>query len=324
MRYVDVFNGDADGICALLQLQLDSPRDGELVTGVKRDIDLLRLVDAGAGDRVTVLDVAMEKNRADLDRLLAAGASVFYVDHHFPGDIPEHAQLHAIINTAPEVCTSLLVNGHLKGAHARWAVVGAFGDNQAESARRVAAQIGLDAAALAAVENLGNYINYNGYGPSIEDLHFPPAELFRRLRPYPDPLAFIADDRETFGRLEQGFRGDMAMAAALEPMHQSANAAVFLLPDEPWARRVSGVYSNDLVNLHPARAHAVLTEIGGGDLLVSVRAPLANRTGADEICRQFPTGGGRKAAAGINRLPRGDLARFIDVFCSFYAARAGA
>ncbi len=188
----------------------------------------------------------------------------------------------------------------------------------------MAAQIGLDAAALAAVENLGNYINYNGYGPSIEDLHFPPAELFRRLRPYADPLAFIADDRETFGRLEQGFRGDMAMAAALEPMHQSANAAVFLLPDEPWARRVSGVYSNDLVNLHPARAHAVLTEIGGGDLLVSVRAPLANRTGADEICRQFPTGGGRKAAAGINRLPRGDLARFIDVFCSFYAARAGA
>jgi hypothetical protein len=293
MRYVDVFNGDADGICALLQLQLGSPRDSELVTGVKRDIDLLRQVQAGAGDRITVLDVAMEKNRADLDRLLAAGASVFYVDHHIPGEIPEHARLQAIINTAPEVCTSLLVNGHLKGAHARWAVVGAFGDNLGESARRLAAQIGLDGEALAAAENLGNYINYNGYGPSIEDLHFPPAELFRRLRPYADPLAFIADDRETFGRLEEGFRGDMGMAAALAPMHESASAAVFLLPDEPWARRVSGVYSNDLVNLHPARAHAVLTEIGGGELLVSVRAPLANRTGADEVCRQFPTGGAR-------------------------------
>jgi len=203
-------------------------------------------------------------------------------------------------------------------------VVGAFGDNLGESARRLAAQIGLDGEALTAVENLGNYVNYNGYGPSIEDLHFAPAELFRRLRPYADPLAFIADDRETFGKLEEGFRGDMGMAAALRPMHETASAAVFLLPDEPWARRVSGVYSNDLVNLHPARAHAVLTEIGGGDLLVSVRAPLANRTGADEICRQFPTGGGRKAAAGINRLAREDLARFIDVFCSFYAAHAGA
>jgi hypothetical protein len=321
MRQVDVFNGDADGICALIQLHLSAPRDSELVTGVKRDIDLLRRVRAGAGDRITVLDVAMEKNRADLDRLLAAGASILYVDHHIPGDIPAHPGLHAIINTAPEVCTSLLVNGHLQGAWARWAVVGAFGDNLAESARRLGAQIGMRDEDLAAAEQLGTYVNYNGYGPSIEDLHFAPADLFLRLRPYADPLAFIADDRESFATLEQGFRGDMSLAAALQPIHETPAAAVFLLPDEPWARRVSGVYSNDLVNLHPDRAHAVLTEIGAGDLLVSVRAPLANRTGADEICRQFPTGGGRKAAAGINRLAREDLARFIDVFCSFYAAR---
>jgi hypothetical protein len=324
MRYVDVFNGDADGICALMQLQLSSPRDSVLVTGVKRDIDLLRQVRAGAGDSVTVLDVAMEKNRTDLDRLLAAGASVFYVDHHIPGEIPEHPGLRTIIDTAPEVCTSLLVNGHLKGAWAPWAVVGAFGDNLAESARRLAAQIGIAGERLATAEKLGNYINYNGYGPSIEDLHFAPAELFGRLRPYADPFAFVADDRATFGRLEDGFRSDMSSAAALRPVHETPHAAVFLLPDEAWARRVSGVYSNDLVNLHPGRAHAVLTEIGGGALLVSVRAPLGNRTGADEICRQFPTGGGRKAAAGINRLPREDLARFIDVFCSFYDARPGA
>lgn len=324
MRYVDVFNGDADGICALMQLHLAVPRESELVTGVKRDIDLLRRVSAGHGDRVTVLDVAMEKNRTDLDRLLAAGATVFYVDHHIPGDVPDHPGLQAIINTAPEVCTSLLVNGHLGGAWAAWAVVGAFGDNLAASARALAAQIGIDGAALDAAERLGTYINYNGYGPAVEDLHFAPEELFRRLRPYTNPLQFIEGDRESFARLEDGYRGDMASAAALAPMHQTSQAAVFLLPDEPWARRVSGVYSNDLVNLHPERAHAVLTEIGGGDLLVSVRAPLTNRTGADEICRQFATGGGRKAAAGINRLPREDLARFIDVFCGFYAAPGGA
>lgn len=324
MRYVDVFNGDADGICALMQLHLAVPRESELVTGVKRDIDLLRRVSAGHGDRVTVLDVAMEKNRTDLDRLLAAGATVFYVDHHIPGDVPDHPGLQAIINTAPEVCTSLLVNGHLGGAWAAWAVVGAFGDNLAASARALAAQIGIDGAALDAAERLGTYINYNGYGPAVEDLHFAPEELFRRLRPYANPLQFIEGDHESFARLEDGYRGDMAAAAALTPMHQTSQAAVFLLPDEPWARRVSGVYSNDLVNLHPERAHAVLTEIGGGDLLVSVRAPLTNRTGADEVCRQFATGGGRKAAAGINRLPPEDLARFIDVFCGFYAAPGGA
>ena len=170
---------------------------------------------------------------------------------------------------------------------------GAFGDNLDESARRLAAQIGLDGEALAAAENLGNYINYNGYGPSIEDLHFAPADLFRRLRPYADPLAFIAGDRETFGRLEEGFHGDMGMAAALKPMHESASAAVFLLPDEPWARRVSGVYSNDLVNLHPARAHAVLTELGGGDLLVRVRA--GRRGAAGSGACPCPCGAARRA-----------------------------
>lgn len=39
----DVFNGDADGICALHQLRLARPRpEAQLVTGVKRDIRLLR------------------------------------------------------------------------------------------------------------------------------------------------------------------------------------------------------------------------------------------------------------------------------------------
>ena len=34
--HFDVFNGDADGICALLQLRQTFP-DSKLVTGVKRD-----------------------------------------------------------------------------------------------------------------------------------------------------------------------------------------------------------------------------------------------------------------------------------------------
>ncbi|MEJ2533090.1 MAG: DHH family phosphoesterase, partial [Halioglobus sp.] len=37
----DVFNGDADGICALLQLRKAQPLESTLVTGVKRDINLL-------------------------------------------------------------------------------------------------------------------------------------------------------------------------------------------------------------------------------------------------------------------------------------------
>ena len=48
MNY-DVFNGDADGLCALHQLRLANPALAELVTGVKRDIKLLDRVKAGAG-----------------------------------------------------------------------------------------------------------------------------------------------------------------------------------------------------------------------------------------------------------------------------------
>ena len=98
MVSIDLFNGDADGICALIQLRKAEPRDSTLVTGVKRDINLLARVDAAPGDQITVLDVSMDKNSAALQQVLERGAEVFYVDHHFPGDIPDHPKLTALIN----------------------------------------------------------------------------------------------------------------------------------------------------------------------------------------------------------------------------------
>ncbi len=318
MTHFDVFNGDADGICALAQLRLAQPRDAELVTGVKRDINLLERVDAGPDSRVTVLDVSLDKNREGLERILAAGAEVFYCDHHFAGEIPDSENLQARINTAPDVCTSMLVNSYLEGAYLEWAIVGAFGDNLRESARRLARPLELGEETLQQLENLGIYINYNGYGPSLEDLHFDPAELYRLVSRYASPLDFISEGAEHFGRLERGYQEDMAAAAAVKPEYEDDSVAAFLLPDEAWARRVSGVYSNDLANLHPSRGHAVLTTRANGNYLVSVRAPLDNKTGADELCRSFPTGGGRAAAAGINDLPAEMLAEFIDRFAAFY------
>ena len=48
--------------------------------------------------------------------------------------------------------------------------------------------------------------------------------------------------------------------------------------------------------------------------VVSVRAPLATSNGADILCSRFATGGGRKGAAGINRLPQDELPRFMQAF----------
>jgi hypothetical protein len=317
MNY-DIFNGDADGICALIQLRLAEPRDATLVTGVKRDINLLSRVAAAAGDRLTVLDVSMDKNRAGLERALAAGADVFYVDHHFPGEIPDHGGLTAIINEAPDVCTAALVNGCLDGAHVDWAVTGAFGDNLHDTARRLASGLEISAEDLAGLEELGTCINYNGYGPAIEDLHFDPEDLYRRLYAAGSPLAFVRESAD-FRKLSAGYREDMELAQALQPVHASGDVAVFILPNEAWARRVSGVYSNDLATGNPERAHAVLTEKANGNYLVSVRAPLNNKQGAAELCMRFPTGGGRAAAAGINDLPADSLDAFVAAFGETYS-----
>ena len=59
MKY-DIFNGDADGIIALLQLQLANPTETVKVTGVKRDIQLMQKITPKAGDCIRVLDISME------------------------------------------------------------------------------------------------------------------------------------------------------------------------------------------------------------------------------------------------------------------------
>lgn len=314
----DAFNGDADGICALHQLRLAEPREATLITGVKRDIALLRRIDAGRGDRVTALDISLNKNREPLLRLLDAGASVEYFDHHQADDIPAHPNLHAHIDTGAEWCTSLLVNRHLGGRHRAWAVVAAFGDNLADSARAAAAPLGLAPAALGELQQLGECINYNAYGETVEDLHFDPAELYRLIHAHVDPFGFIRED-PAFRTLKAGYEQDMALARAARPFHESAAGSIYRLPDAAWSRRVSGVFGNALASAAPRRAHAVLTQKSDGGYVVSVRAPLAVKAGADVLCSRFETGGGRKGAAGINHLPEADVDRFVAAFDSVFS-----
>ncbi len=317
MSCFDVFNGDADGLCALHQLRLADPADAELVTGPKRDISLLKRVQAQAGDHVTVLDIALSKNRDALDRLLAAGAQVRYFDHHQPGDIPAHPNFEPHIDTDANVCTSLLVNRHLQGRQLAWAVTGAFGDNLADAARQAAGPLGLSGEQLAQLQSLGECLNYNGYGETLDDLFFDPADLYRQLRPFADPFAFIAES-PAYPTLKAGYEEDMARAVAVSATEARASGRIFMLPAEKWARRISGVFGNRLAVESPAQAHAVLTAKPDGGYVVSVRAPLAAKSGADELCSQFETGGGRKGAAGINHLPESELGRFIATFFAVF------
>jgi hypothetical protein len=309
----DVFNGDADGVCALHQMRLVFPCESTLITGPKRDISLLKRVAASSGDDVLVLDVALSKNRDALDSLLEAGVQVRYFDHHQPGDIPAHPNFESHIDTDANVCTSLLVNRHLQGQQQAWAVTGAFGDNLADAARQAAAPLNLSTGQLAQLQSLGECLNYNGYGETLDDLFFDPADLYRQLRPYTDPFAFIAES-PAYQILKTGYQDDMARAVAVSATEERAAGRIFMLPAEKWARRISGVFGNQLAVESPAQAHAALTGKPGGGYLVSVRAPLNAKSGADDLCSQFDSGGGRRGAAGINHLPDAELGRFIALF----------
>ncbi len=317
MAYIDVFNGDADGICALQQLRLAEPVESTLVTGVKRDISLLKRVEAEAGDRVTVLDISLDKNRDGLIGLLEKGAHVRYFDHHFPGDIPKLGDLQATIDPSSDVCTGLLVDQYLGGKYRPWAVTAAFGDNLDDSARHAAQSLDLDEAQLMQLRDLGIYINYNAYGAAVDDLYFSPDQLFRLLHPFRDPFDFIAEGG-TLTRLRDGYEEDMAKTKALAPELETDKVALYMLPSESWARRVSGVFGNQLAQKYPHRAHALLTSLQDGGYVVSVRAPLTNKIGADALCRAFPTGGGRKAAAGINNLAESLFEEFVRKFKHMY------
>ncbi len=311
MATFDVFNGDADGVISLVQLRRACPRpEAKLVTGRKRDINLLDRVDVQKGDHVTVLDISMRSNMDDLNRILDAGANVFYADHHNAGDQPQHDNLHAVIDTSPEICTALLVDDCLSGAYRAWAVTATFGDNFPKIARAKAAGFDLPVEQL---ERLGMLVNYNGYGADVSDLHFHPADLYKALAKFDTPMEFLAGNKTVINKLNNGYESDLATAQNAKILDESTKGLVIELDDAAASRRISGVYGNQLAQEYPNRAHAVLTR-NGDSYVVSVRAPLSNRKGADDLCLQFETGGGRSAAAGINILPEGDVDRFIDAF----------
>lgn len=316
MSHNYVFNGDADGLCALQQLRLAGSRAPDadtLITGVKRDIGLLERVVASTGDACTVLDVSLDVNRAALDRLLAAGVFIRYFDHHFAGDIPAHPGLEAHIDLSPTVCTSLLVDRHLDGRFRAWAIVGAFGDSLTAEARALCEAAGISADAAIRLQELGVAINYNAYGEAIADLHVPPVELAEEMLRYPDPLVF-ADESQTFRRLAAGFLDDMEQAKRLSPARKAPGAVVIVLPDAAWARRVSGTLANDAAKAHDGSAIAIVSPKTEGGYLVSVRVPRDSAISAEAFCRRFPTGGGRRTAAGINHLPGEALDSFAAAF----------
>lgn len=313
VRYFDVFNGDADGICALHQLRLVDALDSILVTGLKHEIALLEQVPAREGDVVTVLDVSLDRNRAALLRLLQQGVHVRYFDHHYAGPIPADRDLEPIIDSAGALCTSALVDRHLAGRHRAWAVVGAFGDGLDGLAARLAATLGLGADALDQLRNLGNTLNYNAYGATLADVALPPKAVYRLVHQYQDPFELIGRE-PIIAAIGRQRAVDLEHAMAVPALRKNDAADVYVLPDATWSRRISGEFANRIALAKPHQAHAVITPLGDGEYGVSVRSPRGKPPLAMDFCRGFATGGGRREAAGIERLPQSALDLFLESF----------
>ena len=226
---------------------------------------------------------------------------------------------------APNTCTGLIVDDYLKSQNkasfTEWAIVAAYGDNIIHVADEYCKQAGLTSEQQALLRQLGTAMNYNGYGSDEADLYYTPADLYRIASQYQSPFDFINGEPKVFKTLTEGYAEDMAKGLSVQPDRADDHAAMITLPNEAWARRVSGVLGNELANQYPDRAHAILTEIPGkaDHYQVSIRAPKANPYGADAIAIQFG-GGGRENAAGISKIDKASVKHFWQILKDTYGS----
>ncbi len=323
MADYDIFNGDADGLCAIHQLRLAKPRpSSKLITGVKRDIALIAQVPLEPGARLRVCDISLRVNIKSVAKHLELGNHILYFDHHQPGDYPQEVAgqgiLEAHIDTGAETCSSYLVDAYLGGRSSLWAMVGAYGDNQEMCARKLNTSLPkpLEDQDSRYLRQLGQLLNYNAYGRDRDDLVYQPEEILAALDGLADPWQLM-ESSEIPRRLCESRIEDRRQAEEVRPTFKCGAGSVLSLPDESWARRVIGDYANNLARREPGQAHAVALDNGDGTLCVSIRAPLRRPFHADELARRFG-GGGRPKASGINALPQRRLAGFQRSFADIF------
>lgn len=309
---VDFFNGDADGIISLHQFRMLVPTDSVKFTGVKRDVDLLRYVDIRNIDSklLTVFDISIKSNHQYILSALQRHNHIRWFDHHDPGDGTYTEDFKPVVDTSPDVCTSIVVQRHLNHDFDAWTVAAAYGDNLDTQAKKLGKQF--DAKQHRWLKKLGTTINYNAYGRTEQDLVAHPLDVFNDLHEYADPFDYM-DKSKLFKKIHRQRNADHKQLKSSEKIFQSEVGDVVVLPDSIASIRCSGLYSNELVTKNPEKAFAILTVVPHG-YRVSIRASQINPVGADQLASQFETGGGRQRAAGINFLPADQIGKFTKLF----------
>ncbi len=318
---VYLFNGDADGMISqhILEMALGTPH--LRITGLKREVQLLHKLPALAAARIHVFDISMRRNQNELPAILAGeNIHVTWYDHHDPGEIAEHPRLTTHIQQAPGTCTAVIVHGLYERAYPLWAAMAAFGDNLPATAEALTTDAGISAAETALLRKTGVLLNYNAYGENPGDVRFLPAHLARHMSSFSSALDFCRDE-SIFGPLGDQFASDQARCEGLEALLDLPSARALLIPNVDWARRFAATWANQRILANPSQALAMIQPRTDGTFLVSIRAPHrpdGPAFSAADLAAEFPTGGGRKLAAGINVLPANDVKRFVERFGKFF------
>lgn len=312
MIHYDIFNGDADGIVSLHQYRMHFPvAKSHLVTGVKRDVELLRHMRLVKHSRLTVFDISHKTNEAHVQGILSNNNRIVWFDHHAAGMVYPSNMFRLTFDTSPNICTNMLVDSYVDGLYRPWTIVGAFGDNLHEQAEEL--NPGFNDMKMGYLKEIGETLNYNGYGNTENDLTVHPKDVYKDLSKYDSPFDYRRKS-DVYDMIHHQKCMDHHELKGSEIMHESWTGKVVLLPDSEASVRYSGIYSNQLSTDTPNQAFLILTKIDGDNYRVSIRAPKSRPHGASALADNFETGGGREKAAGINRLPKNQLNVLIDLF----------
>jgi len=315
MDYYDFFNGDADGIISLHQYRMHYPKDSQLFTGVKRDVKLLRHCTDIKDSTFTVFDISLLSNTDYIKPILDGGNYVKWFDHHEPGETDLGDNFSIKVDADPNCCTNILVDEYLNGLYRPWTICGIYGDNLHEQADKF--NPCFNKASMAKLKEVGETLNYNGYGNEELDLTVHPKDVYLDLKDYESPFEYRKKS-ETYNKIYKQMKSDEAELSSSEILHESETGKVILLPNTRASIRYSGIYSNQQTTDSPDKAFAILTSVDGGNYRISIRSPKTNPYGASKLALQFPAGGGREKAAGVNELPKPELNNFIEKFEEVY------
>lgn len=312
-EYYDLFNGDADGIVSLHQYRMHFPQHSHLITGVKRDVELLRHVTTVTNSCVTVFDVSHKTNKEHARQVLANNNRLVWFDHHQAGMYIPDDNMSMNIDSSPSCCTSMLVDTHVDGLYRPWAIVGAYGDNLHDVVKEMCPLAYLDAHKLSMLQEIGETLNYNGYGNVESDLTVHPKDVYIDLSKYESPFDY-RNQSLVYDKIFHQKCMDSRELETSDVLHQCDAGKIILLPDSKASVRFSGIYSNRLSLNNPDQAFVILTSVDADTYRVSIRAPYNRPYGACSLAENFTTGGGREKAAGVNTLPKNKLKLLISLF----------